>query len=188
MGEPSQAPGIFLGLAGQLVFRLLHGEPEGARSPDDPAIGIDPTLHLDPPVDLHDSPGRNGVVVSRRPIAPCPDRARHCREQEGYRVPLPGHRQYRVEREEGSNTGKRIVAPTSSPSPTATRMGRTAAKMGGWESRWVMICFDPAASNSTWRSVSPSTDPEAEYRPTSESREKEKVLHDQGRGEVHLGP
>ena len=64
--------------------------------------------------------------------------------------------------------------PPPDPSPTARRMGSTAEKMGGWDSRWVTVCRAPPASSSTRRRVSPSNDPVAEYRPTSESREKEK--------------
>ena len=58
----------------------------------------------------------------------------------------------------------------------ATRMGRTAANTGGWERRCVMLCLDPPVTRSSLRSVSPSTDPVASYRPTSESRAKEKSL------------
>ena len=56
----------------------------------------------------------------------------------------------------------------------ATRMGRTAEKMGGWSNRKERSSVVPAEVTCTRRRVSPLTSPSAWKRPTSESSEKEK--------------
>jgi len=57
-GEGGQSGGVFLGLAGQLVFGLLHREAQRARGTQDPSVLIDLALHLNTAMYLGDFPSR----------------------------------------------------------------------------------------------------------------------------------